>query len=100
MATKAELEKELSKLREELSESKKMASMSQTSPPQDIPEETSAEEGVVHEDIIASIEEGHLDTIFQQVAKEVESFSNKKPVLMALGVFGLGFLLGRSGRKN
>lgn len=99
MATKAELEKELSKLREELSESKKMASS-----PRDIPEEPMAEEGVVdalvNGDIIASIEEGHLDTLFEQVAKEIESFSSKKPVLMALGVFGVGFLLGRSGRKS
>ncbi len=77
MATKAELEAELADLRRQLAER----------PAAGPAPETDAE---------AETSDSSWDTEISDILKMLEDVPNKQPLLLALGAFGLGYLLGRS----
>lgn len=86
MVTKAQLEAEVADLRRQLAE------QSQTpDPKQPGPEDH-------HETVTEKITD-NLDawtTQIEEVLTELEDLPHKKPILFALGVFALGYLIGRS----
>ena len=84
MVTKAELEAQVADLRRQLAE--QTAAREQTSAPE--PHETVA-------DRIAE----NIDTWSGQLEEaltELEDLPHKRPILFALGIFTVGYLLGRS----
>ena len=90
MVTKAELEAEVAELRRQLAEhagAQKGAPTSNSGT--DSGPKASAADGLLE----------NLDSWSAQVEEvmtELEEFPHKKPILFALGIFTLGFILGRS----
>ena len=85
MATKAELEAELVDLKAQLAANRAPAKEQQT--------EASAEPPA---DEWEDLGHGSIEGIAEQIVEELEGFPAKKPLLMALGVFVLGYMIGRS----
>lgn len=93
MATKAELEVELARLRQELKESRHATPQKEAqSEPQAIVDE--------NEDGSESFKSGDIEDMFQHLLDEIETLPIRKPVLTALGVFFVGYVLGRSGHRG
>ncbi|WP_170418750.1 hypothetical protein [Ruegeria atlantica] len=90
MVTKAQLEAEVADLRRQLAEH----SSAQTG--------ASASNGDKQADPHKSISDGIVESLdewstqLEEVMTELEEFPHKRPVLFALGIFTLGYLLGRS----
>jgi len=88
MATKAQLEAELAELRQQLAD---------RTPNDPVPEpgasetDTTSEQAQDHDDV-----DTDLDTQVAEVLAAFEDMPAKKPLLLALGVFALGYMLGRS----
>jgi hypothetical protein len=112
VATKAELEAELAKLRLELKEirntseadtktaddtAKENSDRSQSSKDSGTENPAPKEETV---DIIQSLQDGDFGGVVHQLMEELEGLPNRKPLLMALGAFVAGYLVGRSGNKG
>lgn len=85
MATKAELEAELAKLKLQLAELKATAKEEEIVEPEE-PETGGWED----------LSEISFEGIADQIIEELEGFPAKKPLLMALGVFVVGYMIGRS----
>ena len=89
MATKAELEAELAVLRRQLAERDKAAkerTAETAKEPADDPDtdgETSGED---------------WDALFKEIVEEFENLPQKRPLLVAAGIFAFGWLIGRSSR--
>ncbi|WP_170763919.1 hypothetical protein [Ruegeria lacuscaerulensis] len=90
MVTKAELEAEVAALRRQLAE---QSAATNTATSQKQKETTEAEEKVG--DRITDNFEA-WSTQLEDVLTELEDLPHKKPILFALGIFALGYLLGRS----
>ena len=90
MATKAELEAELARLKEELAQSK---AASQTrhdaQPDEDIP---APDPGM--SEVLSALQHGEIDT--KELLHKLEELLSQKPVLTVLGIFAVGYLIGRS----
>lgn len=98
MATKAQLEAELTKLRAELKEVRNSQTPSKdadadTEGPAPEPETDSA-------DILHAMQDGDFGTALHQLTEELEGLTSRKPLLTALGVFVVGYLIGRTGHKG
>lgn len=93
MATKAELETELARLRKELAEGK--ASVTEKEAVLDTDEATAEAENASE-----AFEGGDLEGLFSQLLNDLETLPNRKPVLTALGIFFVGYLFGRSGHRG
>ncbi len=87
MVTKAELEAQVAELRRQLAE-QSAARDSTTSQKPEEPEETPSDR------IADSLEA--WSTQLEDALTELEDLPHKKPILFALGIFTLGYLLGRS----
>lgn len=85
MATKTELEAELAKLKQELAENKSAAKKEKAEQPE-----------VQEDDQWEELEHGSLEGIAEKIVEELEELPMKKPLLLALGVFVLGYMIGRS----
>lgn len=88
MVTKAELEAEVAALRRQLAEQAKMDRATADTEPKD-------KSGEAPADWISE----NLDTWSSQLEEaltELDHLPHKKPILFALGIFTLGYLLGRS----
>ncbi|MEP2781927.1 MAG: hypothetical protein ABJP33_05825 [Pseudoruegeria sp.] len=83
MATKAELEAELKALKEELALARQSKD-STTATPEDSPPDG------VAETLVADAE-----SLMAEFTREIEDIGANKPVLMVLGAFCLGMLMGR-----
>ena len=89
MATKTELEAELAVLRRQLAERDKAAeerTAETAKEPADDPDtdgETSGED---------------WDALFKEIVEEFENLPQKRPLLVAAGIFAFGWLIGRSSR--
>lgn len=93
MATKAELEAELAQLRKALSETKQVSSQDEIQSAK-TPDQDSAQDA-------SSLFEGQeFAGLFHQALEDLETLPNRKPVLTALGIFFVGYLLGRSGHRG
>lgn len=112
MATKAELEAELAKLRLELKEIRNPPK-ADSSASDDTPKENKdrsrpskdadGEDPAPKEDtadIVQSLQDGNFEGVVHQLMEELEGLPNRKPLLMALGAFVVGYLVGRSGNKG
>lgn len=112
MATKAELEAELAKLRSEMSALKSAPRANSTDTGAD---ENGAKDGenpsvetrsdskpskAEMTDVIESLREGDLESVVQTLMDELEGLPSRKPLLTALGAFIVGYLIGRSGSKG
>jgi hypothetical protein len=113
MATKAELETELIKLRRELAESHKPSRENTADEVRKEPDEAlSQAEGSADGEndiptskeevagIIESLKGGDFEGVVQQLMDELDGMPNRKPILTALGAFIVGYLVGRSGSKG
>jgi hypothetical protein len=85
MATKAELEAELAELKAQLVANQATEKEQQPDEPQEPPADEWEDLG-----------QGSFEGIAEQIVEELEEFSAKKPMLMALGIFVLGYMIGRS----
>ncbi|WP_377193962.1 hypothetical protein [Ruegeria meonggei] len=86
MVTKTQLEAEVANLRRQLAEQSKTSDPKQPQPDDH------------HETVTEKITD-NLDawtTQIEEVLTELEDLPQKKPILFALGVFALGYLIGRS----
>ncbi|MCG7519989.1 hypothetical protein [Ruegeria sp. Ofav3-42] len=90
MVTKAQLEAEVAELRRQLAE-QSSAQTAASTPKEDV---TSDAGKSTPEGIADSLEA--WSTQIEEVMTELEEFPHKRPVLFALGIFTLGYLLGRS----
>ena len=90
MATKAELEAELAELRRQIAERDHVAEERQAGVAQP---EDSAEPA---DDTELNGED--WDALFKEIVTELESLPQKKPLLVAAGIFAFGWLIGRSSR--
>ncbi len=80
MATKAELEAELAVLREKLKENGGSSAQTQKVP----------------DNIDEKREPGGWDSELSELLAQIEELPSKHPLLLTLGVFALGYLIGRS----
>lgn len=89
MATKAELESELADLRRQLAE--KPASV-------EVPEDGIAIEDAESDDPVTDPDAKPVDweTELTDLIAQLDDITHKKPLLLALGAFTVGYLLGRS----
>ena len=90
MATKAELEAELAILRRQIAE-------------RDRATEEPAREAEAPRDAVDAADDTELgsedwDALFKEIVKEFESLPQKRPLLVAAGIFAFGWLIGRSSR--
>ena len=90
MATKAEIEAELADLKAKMAEAEPAATRPGGTPEPDEPATAWA-------DLLKSqgIDPGDLETLWQQLSEELGDLPQNKPLLTAIGAFGLGFALGR-----
>lgn len=88
MATKAELEAELADLKQQMAEREKADRVT--------PEEPSEPEAPASDAVTAETQS--WEALFEELTTELENLPQKKPLLLALGAFGLGYMLGRSTR--
>jgi hypothetical protein len=98
MATKAELEAELARMRRELADLRKVAQPSGSS---DAGAGSSSADAshrsASHPDLadaLAALGNGDIDA--EALLTQAEELLTKKPVLTALAVFAVGYLIGRS----
>ena len=91
MVTKAELEQQVAELKRQLAE------YSRNEKPIEH-RETNDQQTPDHEMISEAWAENlrHLPGQIEDVLTELEDLPHKKPILFALGVFALGYLIGRS----
>lgn len=87
MVTKAELEAEVADLRRQLAE--QTAASKQAAEPEP------------HDSVADKIAENIDDWAGQleETLNELEDLPQKRPILFAVGIFAIGYLLGRSGRS-
>lgn len=103
MATKAELEAELAKLRSELSDLKSTPRAAADDVGDEVadadsePKDASVED---HKAVVEALQEGDLESIVQALMDELEDLPSRKPLLTALGAFIVGYLIGRTGSKG
>lgn len=104
MTTKAELEAELAALKNQLNQrDSKPAPPSQRAEPA---EQTASETTDIPLAGISDFLKTHglgvedLESLWAQVNSELDGLPNKKPLLTAVGAFGLGFVLGRISKKQ
>ena len=95
MATKAQLEAEVAELKRQLAEQ-------QTHREAAKPEDSDAAEdaggpGVLEE---LGIQGDDMQALWEQFSEELGGFPERKPLLMMIGVFAVGFLLGRAGGRH
>ena len=90
MATKAELEAELAVLRRQIAERDRATEdrPADAAPPRD-PADAADDTELGSED---------WDALFKEIVKELESLPQKRPLLVAAGIFAFGWLIGRSSR--
>ncbi len=112
MATKAELEAELAKLRLELEEIRKLPKADSSaaddtakenadqSPPSKDADSKNFAAKEETADIMQSLQEGNFEGVVHQLMEELEGLPHRKPLLMALGALVVGYLVGRSGSKG
>ena len=89
MATKAELEAELAELRRQLAERPETISASDPDLPKDDGENATA-------DTEDAFEKLDLEKEIETLISDVENFPHKQALLFALGVFALGYMVGRN----
>ncbi|CUH52489.1 hypothetical protein [Shimia marina] len=87
MATKAELEAELADLRKQLDESRANAARSEDA-------ETSSTE--VNTEAPSSEDSQPWEDNLSDLLEELDQIPHKNALLLGLGIFAVGFLLGRS----
>ncbi|MBO9446817.1 hypothetical protein [Ruegeria sp. R14_0] len=83
MVTKAQLEAEVADLRRQLAEQAKEQTANE-----------SQEADIEPEGLVENLEAWSAQ--LEDVMTELEEFPHKKPILFALGIFAVGYLLGRS----
>ncbi|WP_282151981.1 hypothetical protein [Ruegeria atlantica] len=90
MVTKAQLEAEVAELRRQLAE--------QSSARESISDSNNGKQADPHKSMTDGIVESldEWSTQLEEVMTELEEFPHKRPILFALGIFTLGYLLGRS----
>lgn len=89
MATKAQLEAELTELK---------AKLSRTEEPAEPEVSTDADNHRASFDKMLSgygVDSSDLDALWTQFSKELGDFPTQKPLMTAIAAFGLGFALGR-----
>jgi len=92
LATKAQLEAELAKLRQQLAQqAQREDSVSEADPAK-----SAERHGGDAADPDADADTQDWETQLQEVLKEVEDLPHKKPLLLALGALALGYMIGRS----
>lgn len=91
MATKAELEAELAKLRKQIAarDAEEVAQQA-AAPPQPALADYLEQYGLDEKDI---------EVLWNQIATEVGNLPQKKPLLTLLGALGLGIVLGRMSHR-
>lgn len=92
MATKVELETETADLKKEIAELKAKKSSTQT----EGPAAESAERAAPMEDSSEGAPEEELRKLVEDLTGVIEDHPTAKTLLLLLGVFGAGYLLGRS----
>ncbi|MEP2029046.1 MAG: hypothetical protein ABJI96_10120 [Paracoccaceae bacterium] len=101
MATKAQLEAELTKLRSELKKARDTQTASSPTTSDNADEADPAPEpGTESADILQSLQNGNFEAVLHQLTEELEGLPNRKPLLTALGAFVVGYLIGRTGNKG
>lgn len=102
MTTKAELEAELSHLKEQM----RQRDASAPPPVNDAePTAATATDGTGPLSGLTDVLKTHgfgpddLESIWADINAELDDFTTKKPKLTAVGAFGLGFVLGRMSKK-
>ncbi len=90
MATKAELEAELSKLREQLAEKVEAAADSDIAKAPGAFADMLKSQGVSSEEIAA---------LWERLSGELGNLPRNRPLLTAAGAFAFGFLLGRASKS-
>lgn len=88
MATKAELEAELLQLKKQLEE--------RPSQKQELPEAENHETLLDSDPEEAPDDQMDWDQTVSDIMANLEDFPHKQPLLLALGAFAVGFLIGRS----
>lgn len=81
MVTKAELEKQVAELKEQLARQPDPDAKPSEPGPEPVADTASAQD---------------WETVVQDVIAELKDIPNEKPILLALGAFALGYLVGRS----
>ncbi|MGI9368177.1 MAG: hypothetical protein ACR2O2_04995 [Ruegeria sp.] len=98
MVTKAELEAQVADLRRQLDDKpkpeKEIGETSQSKESQTINSSIGSGDSEHERNISKAIEE--LSGEFEQVLADLDSLPHKKSILFALGVFTLGYMIGRS----
>ncbi|MDV7144523.1 hypothetical protein R3X27_17735 [Tropicimonas sp. TH_r6] len=93
MPTKAELEAELTSLREELSAARERLTQTE--------EESGDAPGAAERPLdwaVSQLEGSEVDRLLKEFLAELEDVQANKPLLSLFGAFLLGYLLGRGGR--
>lgn len=93
MATKAELEAELAALKDKLAETvaeQKPAAPETSQPPLSFDADT-----LKSKLIEAGLDTDDIEAVWDQLSAEVGTLQQKNPMLTLVGVFALGFMLGR-----
>ncbi len=85
MATKAELEAELAELKAQLAANRVTEEKLQPDEPHEPPADEWEDLG-----------HGSFEGVAEKIVEELEGLPAKRPLLMALGVFVLGYMIGRS----
>lgn len=89
MATKAELETELAELRRQLAERPQSISPSEPEPAEDGDDNADA-------DTAGGFESLDLEKEIETLISDIDNFPHKQALLFALGVFALGYIVGRN----
>lgn len=92
MATKEELETELAELKTQLAELQAETSARQTEGSSEVIDEPTVPEEASTEDA----PKDELQKLVEQLTEMLEDHPTTKTLLLVLGVFGAGYLLGRS----
>ncbi|WP_299420508.1 hypothetical protein [uncultured Shimia sp.] len=90
MATKAELEAELARLRAELAarDIREKSRAEEAAPP--------TEEGLQEEGIHRVAAQTDWETDIGEILSDLEELPHKQPMMFALGAFAVGYLIGRA----
>lgn len=90
MATKAELEAELAELRRQLAERDRAT--------EEHPPDVATPEEAAQTADDTELDSEDWDALFKEIVEEFESLPQKRPLLVAAGIFAFGWLIGRSSR--
>ena len=102
MATKAELEKELAALKQELEKSRAATEAAAAKPTQPDPEadETASDDAHRLRRMLADhgMDPGTIETLSASLWDELKTLQKEKPVTVAIAAFALGLVVGRASK--